>query len=178
MSRTRLVALDDAPDLAALLRADRAFLAPFEPARDDAYFTEAGQRRVIANALEQHAAGTAHPRVILDDDGRVVGRITLSGIERGPFQSCRLGYLVSQHANGRGLATSAVGEVVGVAFGELGLHRVEAGTLLDNVRSQRVLERNGFVRFGIAPAYLRIAGEWRDHVLFQRVSGEAAPRVR
>jgi ribosomal-protein-alanine N-acetyltransferase len=54
-----------------------------------------------------------------------------------------------------------------VAFEELGLHRIEAGTLLHNVRSQRVLERNGFVRFGVAPAYLKIAGAWQDHVLFQ-----------
>ena len=44
-----------------------------------------------------------------------------------------------------------------VAFVELGLHRIEAGTLLDNVASQRVLERNGFVRFGVALGYLNIA---------------------
>ena len=53
------------------------------------------------------------------------------------------------------------------AFGELGLHRVEAGTLVHNRASQRVLERNGFVRYGLAPQYLRIAGRWQDHVLFQ-----------
>ena len=54
-----------------------------------------------------------------------------------------------------------------VAFAELGLHRIEAGTLLHNVASQRVLERNGFVRFGLAPAYLKIAGSWKDHAMYQ-----------
>ncbi len=44
---------------------------------------------------------------------------------------------------------------------------MEAGTLVHNLGSQRVLERNGFVRFGLAPQYLRIAGRWQDHVLFQ-----------
>ena len=57
-----------------------------------------------------------------------------------------------------------------IAFGELGLHRIEAGTVPHNVRSRAVLERNGFVRFGYAPAYLKIAGEWRDHVLYQALS--------
>jgi ribosomal-protein-alanine N-acetyltransferase len=50
------------------------------------------------------------------------------------------------------------------------MHRLEAGTLVDNVASQRVLEKNGFERIGLARAYLRIAGAWRDHILFQRVA--------
>lgn len=53
---------------------------------------------------------------------------------------------------------------------ELGLHRIEAGTLPRNVASQRVLERNGFERFGLARRYLQIAGRWRDHVLFQKIA--------
>jgi ribosomal-protein-alanine N-acetyltransferase len=31
-----------------------------------------------------------------------------------------------------------------------------------------VLEKNRFTRIGLAPRYLRIAGAWRDHLLFQR----------
>jgi [ribosomal protein S5]-alanine N-acetyltransferase len=61
-----------------------------------------------------------------------------------------------------------VEDIVRVAFEELELHRVEAGTLVDNVASQRVLEKNGFTRIGLARRYLRIAGAWRDHILFQR----------
>ena len=53
--------------------------------------------------------------------------------------------------NGRGLATAAVRDMIRVAFDELGLHRIQAGTLLHNIGSQRVLERNGFVRFGVDP---------------------------
>ncbi len=44
---------------------------------------------------------------------------------------------------------------------------MQAETLLHNTGSQRVLERNGFERIGLAPAYLRIAGSWQDHILFQ-----------
>jgi ribosomal-protein-alanine N-acetyltransferase len=70
--------------------------------------------------------------------------------------------------NGRGLASRALAAVVEEAFGPIGLHRLEAGTLVDNYGSQRVLEKNGFTRIGVAARYLKIAGEWRDHVLFQR----------
>ena len=60
--------------------------------------------------------------------------------------------------------------MIELAFGPWGLHRLEAGTLVDNVASQRVLRRNGFEQFGLAPRYLHINGEWRDHVLFQRLN--------
>lgn len=169
MSATRLVTLEDAARLAGLLEAHREFFAPWDPVRPEEYFTEEGQRAVVGGVLEQHAQGQTLPHVVLDESGQVVGRITLSEIVRGPFQSCRVGYWVSPTANGRGLATAAVAEIVRVAFEDLGLHRVEAGTLLHNVRSQRVLRKNGFVPVGVAQGYLRIAGEWQDHLIFQRI---------
>jgi ribosomal-protein-alanine N-acetyltransferase len=164
---TRLITPDDAPALADLLRANRDFLAPWEPDRADDYFTEQGQRAEIDTALERHDQGVAFPHVVLDDSGRIAGRITLNGIVRGPLQSCGLGYWVNAADNGRGLATRAVRAIKRVAFGDLGLHRIQAETLLHNVRSQRVLERNGFVRYGLAPEYLKIAGTWQDHLMFQ-----------
>jgi ribosomal-protein-alanine N-acetyltransferase len=163
---TRLITVGDAPVLAELQQANREFLAPWSPERAPAHFTVDGQRRAIADALAQHEKGTALPHVIVCD-GAPVGRVTLSDIRRGPSQSCHVGYWLSQSHNGRGLATAAVGEILDIAFGELGLHRVEAGTMPSNVRSRAVLERNGFVRYGFAPAYLKIAGEWQDHVLYQ-----------
>jgi ribosomal-protein-alanine N-acetyltransferase len=175
---TRLITADDAPVLAELQQANREFLAPWTPDRDPRHFTIDGQRRAIAGALEQHQKGTALPQVILCN-GAVVGRVTLSDITTGTFASCHLGYWLSQSHNGRGLATAAVAEIVSIAFGELGLHRVEAGTVPHNARSRAVLERNGFARFGYAPSYLKIAGEWQDHVLYQALNaadgGGAAP---
>lgn len=163
---TRLATVDDGPALAAQIRADREFLRPWEPDRPAEYFTDDGQRAVLAGMLRDHAEGRSLPHLIVVD-GRVVGRIALTNIARGPFQSAQLGYWVAADVNGRGVATAAVARVVRIAFDELGLHRLEAGTLVHNVASQRVLERNGFLRYGLAPRYLRIAGDWQDHVLFQ-----------
>ncbi|MEV6366957.1 GNAT family N-acetyltransferase [Micromonospora sp. WP24] len=167
MNVTRLITVGDAPALAELFRANREFLAPWEPIRGEDYFTADGQHTVIQAHLGQHEQGLNLPHVILDDSGRVIGRITLNGIVRGPFQSCAMGYWVSASHNGRGFATRAVREMVRVAFEELGLHRVQAEILLHNVGSQRVLERNGFVQFGVAPEYLNIAGKWQDHAVYQ-----------
>ena len=169
MSMIRLVAVDDAPVLAELITADREFLAPWQPTRAEDFFTTDERRETIDGALIEHKRGVTSPNVILED-GRVVGRLTLTNIVRGPFQSCNLGYWVDSGHNGRGLGTAAVREIVDLAFGPLGLHRVEAATPGRNIGSQRVLERNGFQRFGTAPAYLKIAGSWQDHVLYQAVN--------
>jgi ribosomal-protein-alanine N-acetyltransferase len=167
---TRLVALDDAAALAAVIAESRDFLAPYEPHRDAGYATEEGQRALLGDALRQHGQGRTVPHVVLDEAGEVVGRITLGDIVRGPFQSCHLGYWVAERAGGRGLGTAAVREVLRVAFEETGLHRVQAATLVDNLRSQRVLAKCGFTPIGVAPRYLRIAGRWQDHLLFQVLS--------
>lgn len=172
VTEIRLVALEDAGALAELLQQNRDFLAPWEPIRPQDYFTVAGQQRAIQEALDQYARGSVVPYVILDG-ARLVGRVTLSNVIRGAFQSCNLGYWVGSAHNGRGFATRGVRQIVNVAFLELGLHRIEAGTLAHNVRSQRVLERNGFTRFGLAPKYLNIAGRWQDHAMYQLLNPDA-----
>jgi [ribosomal protein S5]-alanine N-acetyltransferase len=170
MSVTRLVTLADADALAELYRSNRDFLAPWEPVRNDDFYTADGQRAVIVDALARHAQGIALPHVILDGADRLAGRIALNNIVRGAFQSCDLGYWVSAAVNGRGLATRAVREMIGAAFSALGLHRIQAATLPHNAASRKVLARNGFTQIGMAPEYLYIAGRWQDHIIFQVVA--------
>lgn len=167
MPITRDLLTSDAAALAAVLQRNQEHLRPWEPLRPPEYFTVAGQEKVIADQLRMRAARLMLPRVILDETGQVVGRVNLNNIVLGAFRSASVGYWLDEAAGGRGLATLAVAEVVAVAFGDLGLHRVEAGTLPHNTRSQQVLLRNGFTRFGYAPAYLAIEGTYQDHVLYQ-----------
>jgi [ribosomal protein S5]-alanine N-acetyltransferase len=175
MISVRPASIGDAAELSALYRANREFLAPWEPIRPDDFFTTDGQRQRLASADTELRDGTGL-RCVIEEDGRIVGRITLSGIERGAAQSADLGYWVAQDANGRGIATTAVALMIDIAFGDLRLHRVQAGTLLHNEASQKVLIRNGFERIGIARAYLNIAGFWQDHLLFQRLADDDAGR--
>jgi ribosomal-protein-alanine N-acetyltransferase len=170
MPVTRLASLDDAAALTDQLRANRDFLAPWDPVRDDSFFTVDAQRAALTEALTEYALGDRVPLVIVDEADGVIGQLNINGITRGAFQSASLGYWVSQSCNGRGFAGAAVAEAVTIAFEELGLHRLQAETLLHNTASQRVLIRNGFRPFAVAPSYLRIAGDWQDHILFHRLS--------
>lgn len=168
--RIRLIEFSDARRLATLVTQSREYLTPWEPARDDDFFTENKQREIIASHLHGYELGHSFPLVILNDMQEVVGQLTLSGIVRGVFQSCDMGYWVEQSSAGQGIATSAVNAALSVAFTRLGLHRVEAGTMLANGASQRVLRKNGFEPYGLAQRYLKINDAWEDHILFQRLA--------
>lgn len=170
MTTLRLITLDDADELVQVLTANREFLRPWEPARGDSYFTPAGQARVIAGCLTEQSEGRRLMLAMIGRRHEIIGQVTLSAIVRGAFQSGSIGYWVSHGFNGTGVATQAVAEATGIAFESLVLHRLQAETLPQNVASQRVLEKNGFERYGAAPAYLSIDGAWQDHLLYQRLN--------
>jgi [ribosomal protein S5]-alanine N-acetyltransferase len=163
----RHLTADDAPALLAFMNENREFLEQWEPERDQGFFTLDAQAADIEAAAADAAADRRHAFGIFVD-GELVGRLALNQIVRGVFQNAYLGYSVGERWNGRGLATEAVGVAVGFAFGELGLHRVQAAVMPRNAASIRVLEKNGFREEGYAVAYLCINGVWEDHRIFAR----------
>ncbi|MFG2222546.1 GNAT family N-acetyltransferase [Streptomyces sp. NPDC048644] len=187
----RPVTPDDAAGLARAQRRSRAHLKRWDPARNDAFYTTEGQRaHLAAHRAEEEAERLLSWVLVRDGDGDgaghgdghgdgagddIVGGIVLSGIVRGQFRSADLGYWVDVGHVGRGLAGAAVRQVCETADSVLALHRIQAGTLLDNVASQRVLAKNGFEAYGVAERYLHIDGAWRDHRLFQRILNDRRP---
>ncbi|UBH06929.1 hypothetical protein K8P10_002440 [Leucobacter sp. Psy1] len=150
---------------------NREHLKPWEPIRAAEFFTERFQREDIERKLAAGATDESLPLALVGDR-EIVGRFNLAGVSRGPFQSAGLGYWIDRNHQGRGLASAAVHAIVTAAREELGLHRVEASTLVHNMSSQRVLMKNGFHKIGMAPRYLQIAGEWQDHNLYQVILHE------
>lgn len=157
----------DASALAEAYRRNREHLAPWDPRRDEYFYTEEGQAAAIAGQLEAARNGLVAGWVLTHGD-RIVGRVNLNNIVMGVLRSGAIGYWVDADHLGKGLATRAVEFACAEALG-LGLHRVEAGTLVHNTASQRVLLRCGFEPYGLAPRFLFIAGSWQDHRLYQRI---------
>lgn len=103
---------------------------------------------------------------------RLVGEITLSSIQRGPFQSGFLGYWVDKELAGMGIVPEAAVVVFRFAFEELGLHRVEVAIVPRNRASRRVAEKLGLREEGVACRFLEIDGVWEDHVRYAITSEE------
>jgi ribosomal-protein-alanine N-acetyltransferase len=166
--QVRLLQRGDAALLSEAYIRNREHLAPWEPTRDEDFFTPSHQLNVIHGKLAQHAVRQEIPWVLSHGE-RIIGAITLTGIVRGPFLSANLGYWVDRDFNGQGIGSAAVTFAVDHARTELGLHRVQAATLVHNGASRTVLRRAGFQEIGMAPHYLKIAGTWQDHLLHQLI---------
>lgn len=156
---------------AALRQESFAYLQPWEPTWPEDDLTRAAFKRRLSIYQREMELGNAWPFFIFAaKDRTLVGAITLSNIRRGVADTGTLGYWIGQRHAGRGLGAAAVRAMVGYAFDELNLHRVEAACVPENNASRRVLEKAGFQLEGRARAYLKINGAWADHLLFGRVN--------
>ncbi|WP_323138019.1 GNAT family protein [Streptomyces sp. NBC_01433] len=171
-TRIRLIEPTDAAPIAAHQARDLEAFRPWEPAQPADFFTPEGQAERIDSLLAGYRAGTVWPGVVLADD-QVIGQVTVGGIL--PQQHLRrgsVGYWIACVAQNQGHAGHAVGLALRVMTDELGLHRAEASTNLENLPSQRVLRRNGFSPYGVAHSSIFLDGSWRDGLLWERILGD------
>jgi ribosomal-protein-alanine N-acetyltransferase len=103
---------------------------------------------------------------------RLVGELTLSSIQRGPFQSASIGYWIDREWAGQNLVPEAVVVTLRFAFEILGLHRVEVSIIPRNAASRRVAEKLDLRLEGISERFLEIDGEWEDHVRYAMTTEE------
>ena len=151
----------------------RAFLEKWEPAWDSDALTEAAFRNRVIRSSQEFASGVALPLLLFSRArDELLGGLTIGHIRRGASQSCMIGYWMGERHAGQGNMSAAVRMSVQHIFDRLNLHRIEAACIPENDRSIRLLEKAGFQREGYMHDYLKIRGEWRDHLLYALVSNK------
>ncbi len=123
--------------------ANRAYFARTISDRSDDFYTNFAELyRVL---LAEQEAGVSFGHVLVDEHGTVVGRFNLYEVRDG---TAEVGYRIAERVSGRGVATFGVLGLCRLAREEYGLRTLGAATSNENVASQRVLARAGFVAVG------------------------------
>jgi ribosomal-protein-alanine N-acetyltransferase len=164
-----------ASDTEALLDFERRERAHFEAwvhPRPASFYSRDGVDAHVQEALAAAAADRAHA-FLIRSAGRLVGRLNLHRVQREHHGRAELGYRLAAEAQGRGWATEAVARILPIAFGELGLWRLEAVVRPGNPASARVLEKNGFHCWGRSRLSVELHGRWQDLLHFERLSPQA-----
>lgn len=103
------------------------------------------------------------------DEPTVAGAVNLYDVDRA---SGTLSYWLFEPYRGNGYATEAVSLLLDHAFGELGLHRVEAETFAGNDASRALLERLDFVHEGTSRECRITDGDYGDVYRFGLLEDE------
>lgn len=161
----------DYQEWADVREASRAFLTPWEPTWSNDENSRAAFRLRLRRYVEDARDDKSYAFFLFRDaDDALLGGLTLSNVRRGVAYTASLGYWTGQMYASKGYMTAGVRAIVRGGFADLGLHRLEAACQPENAASRRVLEKAGFTQEGLARAYLKINGAWRDHLLFAVVN--------
>jgi ribosomal-protein-alanine N-acetyltransferase len=159
-------ALEDAEAMLEYYQENKLTLQPWEPKRDERFFTVESMRTRISGMNEMMVKQQSlHVLLRKHDCAEIIGECGFTNIVRGAFQACHLGFSISKRHEGQGLMHEALRCAIEYVFSELALHRVMANYRPENERSHQLLRRLGFEQEGSARAYLKIDGQWRDHIL-------------
>ena len=160
------------------LRAEsRDFLQPWEPTWPSDVLSKGSFRRRLTRYNEDWEQDRGYSFFIFRrDDDELLGGITLSNVRRGVSQSCSFGYWIGRPHIRQGYMSEAIYGATCFAFDKLAMHRIEAACLPNNAASPAVLRRAGFSHEGLARKYLRINGQWADHLVFALLREDFYPR--
>lgn len=164
----KILTPDDSLDLLEYYTRNKEHLEPYEPKREESFYTIEAQYQILMDNYKQFINGTSACFGIYRDNV-FIGKIQISSIIYGIFKSGIIGYSIDKDYEGNGYMKESLLKVTEYAFNEIGLHRLEASTLLDNKRSQFVLKGCGFKEIGINEKYLFINGQWKDHITFYKI---------
>jgi len=154
----------------------RAFLEPWEPTWSrDTLTRKAFLRRLRAYALNSQSDAGYSFFIFRASDDQLLGGISLNHVRRGVSQTCSIGYWIGEEHARRGYMTAALSGLLPFAFDHLCLHRISAATLTHNTASRALLQNVGFSEEGFARKYLRINGEWQDHVVYAMLNTDPRP---
>ena len=150
-----------------LRMSSKSFLVPWEPSWDASSCTRRAYLRYFKNSNYLANMDRAYSFLIFKtEDKTLLGGINIGNVRRGVSQSASLGYWIGEKYSRNGYMKEALKLLIPSLFVDLRLNRIEAATLEENIASKNLLKKIGFKKEGVLRKYLKINGNWRDHILY------------
>lgn len=145
---------------------NKSFLEAWEPVRNEEFYTKQYHEEQLDKELIEIKNNNSFRLWVFkkEDDSKIIGSIAFTNIVRGIFLSTYLGYRSDKDEINKGYITEAIQKGIEIIFDEYGLHRIEANIMPKNKMSLRVVEKLGFYNEGLSYKYLKINGNWEDHI--------------
>ncbi len=156
-----------------LRKISKDFLTPWEPTWDKSALSRRTFMRQLKKSSMQANLDQSYSFFIFSKfDKLLLGGINVANVRRGSSQCASLGYWIGKPHVKKGYMKEALLVLIPSLFVDLRLNRIEAATLPENKPSRRLLESIGFKKEGLLRQYLKINGEWRDHIIYGLLSDD------
>ncbi|RIW30930.1 N-acetyltransferase [Bacillus salacetis] len=133
----------DAPELYAFECENREFFETMVPGRGEEYFQYDFFLERHRSLLEEQSQGLSFFFLIKNQSGDILGRVNLVDIDAGNGIG-HLGYRVGEAYIGQGVAAMSL-KLLMKDISKYHIRIIHAKTTADNIPSQKVLLRNGFL---------------------------------
>lgn len=151
----------------------KEFLIPWEPSWDAYSCTRRAYMRYLKNSYYLANLDRAYSFLIFSKkENNLLGGINIGSVKRGVSQSASIGYWIGKEHARKGYMYEAINILLPSLFIDLRLNRIEAATLEENSASRQLLKKIGFKKEGLLRQYLKINGNWRDHILYSYLNDE------
>ncbi|MCL9776109.1 GNAT family N-acetyltransferase [Vibrio methylphosphonaticus] len=150
-----LVHLDDSAALLQFESDNQAWFEQHVPPRGDDFYSLQGVREQTQEFLLYHRAGLMFPMLIKTTTGEICGRMNVNVKECTPTVA-EIGYRVGHHYTQKGIASSALKQLLRWLRESSSLVEVRAHAVISNLGSRKVLESNGFLPIRQIDAFAKI----------------------
>lgn len=167
--RLYLKMLDEssAKDVTNYYKRNRGFFKKWESYKRDDFFSIEYHERLLSLERSEIGNGTRLKLwIYLKENDILIGFINFGNIIRSSFESSFLGFKLDKEQQKHGYMTEALKKALNYYFSVLKLHRVEVNIMPSNLPTQKLVKKLGFTEEGIARKYLKINGQWEDHIHF------------
>lgn len=138
------------------------------PPRPEGYYNLDEFNIIMRELIKECEAGDCYMHIIRETTSqKVIGRINLTMINTDHPRKAELGYRISKDECGKGVASEAVAIIKELCRTDYNIKVLEAGTSTENIGSQKVLEKNGFIFLGEEKNVMKINGRWVDGALYE-----------
>lgn len=156
---------NDAASVLSFYEDNKAVFEPWEPKRDNNFYTLSYQKASLTAESNLMAEGRLFRYWVFTKEHpeEIIGCLCFQNILREPYKSCSLGYKFSADHFHQGYASESIKKGIEIMFDEFHIHRIEAFIMEHNEPSLRLIERLAFHYEGLCLSYARIRDIWSDH---------------
>ncbi|WP_110189023.1 GNAT family N-acetyltransferase [Pokkaliibacter plantistimulans] len=173
--RFELLSERHAQALLAFEESNQAWFERTIEAREPAFYSLQGVHEHIDEYVQRYHEGMIYPLLIINEQGELMGRANLRRSLNDPRYGF-VGYRVGEAYCGQGVASAALKQLIRAGYEQMRLDHLRAFASVSNIASQRVLEKQSFLRCRYVPQhavtrqgqldaweFVHFASLWRRH---------------